>query len=131
MGVEVGAIPGKKRRQRRKPMMGALQADGHCEQSELHPTGDVWDEGRLHPSKSGLRGRGQTEACPRGQGLQPTSDRSGNGRAWFPLTERVLGKTARVLTARSGRCAGQEGARRHRLADCPPGGPVCVTVRGG
>ena len=59
--------------------------------------------------------------------FSPPLIRSGNGRAWFPPTERVLGETARVLTARSGWCAGEEGARRHRLADCPPGGPVCAT----
>lgn len=41
------------------------------------------------------------------------------------------GRQSEVLTVRSGWCPGEEGVRRHRLHDCPPGGPVCRTVRGG
>ena len=74
LGLGVGAIPGNKRRQRRKPTLGTLQVDDLCEQSELHPSGDIWDEGGLHPTQSGLTWRGKTETCPRGQGLQPNSD---------------------------------------------------------
>ena len=54
MGLGVGAIPGNMRRQRRKPTLGTLQADDLYEQSELHPTRDVWDEGGLYPTQSGL-----------------------------------------------------------------------------
>lgn len=54
VGVGGGAIPGNKTRQGRKQILGALQADYHCEQLELHPTEDIWGECRTHLTRSCL-----------------------------------------------------------------------------